>query len=134
MALCRQVEEAEGELNMANQELLFEINQMRELIISTLEEYEHLNEKKHELEKPVRVNILNPIQQLRLAKRKSRYLEREFQRMLTGIQNERYISQQELEEDIRLVLTTVKKSFNNENGESKEDLLRKKLCWISSEK
>ena len=127
LELCRKETDAEAELSLAFKDLLTEIGQLRMQIIASLDTYNILNGRKLELEKSAWINIFNPIQQLRAAKRKNHYLGGEYERMLNGIHNGQYGSQDALEGDIRLVLANTKvEEIEEEDGDLDKDLRRRK--------
>jgi hypothetical protein len=103
--ISHRLEQAEQKVRQTCQEIAGEVNRARLEIISTLEQYNHWREQVRQVEDSFLANIVRPAQQLKHAIRRRELLEREYQRIQTGIQCESYASQQELEADIRRVLS-----------------------------
>ena len=122
--ISRQLKQAEQELRQTCQELAGDVNQTRAEIVSTLEQYNHWREQMHQVEDQFLVNILRPGHHLKQSIRQREYLEQEYQRIHTSIQREDYSSQQELEADIRRVLTHGDTAFDAQVESTDEELLQ----------
>lgn len=114
------LEQAEGKVRQTCQELAGDVNQIRAEIASTMEQYNHWREQMRQAEDLFLMNIVRPGRRLKQAIRQREYLEREYQRINTGIQREGYANLQELETDIHRVLTHGDTSFKAE-AESSDD-------------
>lgn len=104
MDVSRQLEQAEEVVNQACREITAEVNHLRLTIQSTLEEYNHWREQMRRVESLFLANIIRPGHHLKTAIRQREYLEGEYQRLYTAIQQEKYADRQELEWDLRQVL------------------------------
>jgi hypothetical protein len=122
VTLCRHMEQTQEQLQQVRQTIVGEINESRSEIISTLKHYQLLREQMREMEKTFLVNIVRPGQQLKLAVHQNQYLQQEYQRMLNGVHDEKYPSQQKLEADIRQVLTYADVAFNPQEEKADEKL------------
>lgn len=100
-----QLEQAEKQVRQASLEVTAEINQLRVRIQSTLEEYNHWRWQVRQVESLFLANIIRPGHKLKEAIRQREHLQDEYQRIYTAIQQEKYASQQELESDLRQVLS-----------------------------
>ena len=102
--VSRQLELAEELVRQVCVEITAEVNQVRDRIKTTLEEYNHWREQMRQVEGFFLANIVRPGHHLKAAIRQREFLESEYQRLLAGIQQEKFASQQELEAEMRLVL------------------------------
>lgn len=86
-------------------ELAGDVNRTREEIIATLDQYNHWREQMREIEVLFLANIVRPGHHLKRAIRQREHLESEYNRLYTAIQRESFANQQELEAEIRHILT-----------------------------
>jgi hypothetical protein len=103
--VSRKLEQAEETIRQISREIISEVNQVRGKIKSALEEYNHWREQMRQVESLFLANIVRPGHHLKAAIRQREYLQQEYQRLLAGVQQEKYASQQELEAELRLVLS-----------------------------
>ena len=103
--ISRQLEQAEASIRQICGEITNEINQVRERIKSSLEEYNHWREQMREVESLFLAYIVRPGHHLKAAIRQREFLQEEYQRLLAGVQQGKFTSLQELEAELRLVLS-----------------------------
>ena len=108
-----------------------QVNDTRADIIETLEQYNHWREQMREVEQMFLTSIVRPGYRLKQAVRQREYLENEYNRIRRGIEIESYASLQELENDIRRVLTHGEAAFEADQ-ESFEDEVLKEESFIKT--
>ena len=106
MDVINQLEQAEGQVHQTSKLIMGNVNKIRGQILTTLNQYNLLREKMSQIEDLFLVNIIRPSNTLRQAIHQREYLEQEFKRIQSAIEREKYASQQDLEADIRYVLTS----------------------------
>lgn len=106
LEVSHRLEQAEERMRQTCLELTGDVNLVRKQIISTLQDYNHCCEQMRQVDELFLVNVLRPGRYLKQAIWQREHLQSEYDRMYTRIQREGYASQQELEVDIRLVLST----------------------------
>lgn len=119
--VSHRLEQAEEKVRQTCQELAGDVNQIRAEIASTMEQYNHWREQMRQAEDLFLMNIVRPGRRLKQAIRQREYLEREYQRINTGIKREGYANLLELETDIHRVLTHGDTSFKAEAERSDDE-------------
>jgi len=122
--VSRGLEKAEQKVRQTSRELAGETNQIRIEIISTLERYNHWRDQMRQVEGLFLANIIRPGFYLKQAIYHREYLSQEYDRILTRIQRAGYASQEELDTDIRQVLTYGDITFDEHEKVSDEELLQ----------
>lgn len=103
--ISRELEVAEQKMGQICLELANEVNRTRDEIISELDQYNLWRKQMREIEILFLANIIRPGHHLRRATRQREHMEREYLRIYTSIQQRKFSTQQELEAEIRHVLT-----------------------------
>jgi hypothetical protein len=103
--VSHQLEQAEQKIKDFNVEIIGDLNQARTQIISSLEEFMHLQEQMRHIEDQFMMNIIRPGYHLDKAIRQREYLEHEFDRMNKKILRAGYSDLLELEQEIRRVIS-----------------------------
>lgn len=117
-----------------NRSLIEEINQLRQEIIHRLEEYNSWRTKMRKMEKLFAANILRPGFVLQQAIGQKKYLEKQYQRIKTGIIEHCYDSLQDLEADIRAVLLHGEKAFESDQRSYNDTVIQGKSLWELAER
>ncbi len=86
-------------------ELANNVNRTRDEIVSTLDQYNRWREQMRDIELLFLANIVRPGHYLKRAIHQREHLESEYKRIYTSIQQGLFFTQQELETEIRYVLT-----------------------------
>jgi hypothetical protein len=103
--VSRELDDAEQKMGQICLELASDVNRTRNEIISTLDQYNHWREQMREIEVLFLANIIRPGHHLRRATRQREHLESEYRRIYSSIQQGNFATQQELEAEIRHVLS-----------------------------
>lgn len=98
------LEKAEGRLREVCIRVTAEINLVQREIISILEIHNRLREQMREVEELFLLNVVRPGNHLKNAIVQREYLEKEYQRLLSRINNEAYLNGGDLEQDIQRAL------------------------------
>jgi hypothetical protein len=123
MAYSTNLEKAEQAVTNQNNKILDEIKQLRNNIKKTLSEFNHWCLQIRNTEKLFLVNILRPGFVLKQAIRQRQFLEKEYARMLSGIERYQYVSPDVLNEDIRQVINHGKTAFEADDESLKDELI-----------
>jgi hypothetical protein len=100
-----ELDKAEEEIREISLMLLNDLEKTRSDIVASLNEYNLIRQQMFKIEELFLTNIVRPGYQLKLATQQRDELEQAYQRLLSGIQCEEFASQQELESEIRHVLS-----------------------------
>jgi hypothetical protein len=101
-----------------------QVNDTREDIIETLEEYNQWREQMREIEALFLANIVRPGYRLKQAVRQREYLEGEYRRIRRGIETGQYSSIEELDEDIHHVLSHGDTAFVADQESFEDEVLQ----------
>jgi len=124
--VSRRLDQAERRLSQINAEQVEQINRLRMEIIKSLEEYNHWREQMREVEQLFLINIVRPGYRLQQAVLQREYLEEEYKRIRLGIEHESYTSLQELEADIRSVISHGDSAFEADEESFEDEALQEK--------
>lgn len=102
------------------------INDLRTKIVETLDQYNHWREQMREVEKLFLTNIVRPGYRLKQAVRQREHLEEEYRRIRRRVENESYEGLEELEIDIRGVLTHSDTAFEADQESFEDEVLKEK--------
>ncbi|MEA3440285.1 MAG: hypothetical protein U9R58_08385 [Chloroflexota bacterium] len=100
------------------------VNDTRANIIETLEQYNHWREQMREVEALFLSNIVRPGYRLKQAVRQREYLEGEYQRIRRGIETGKYSGIEELDEDVRRVLSHGDTAFDADRETFEDEVLQ----------
>jgi len=103
-----------------------QVNDTRTEIIETLEQYNHWREQMREVEQLFLANIVRPGYRLKQAVRQREYLAGEYDRIRRGIKRGKYFSIEELDEDVRRVLSYGDKAFESDRESLEDEILQEK--------
>ena len=103
-----------------------QVNNTRTEVVETLEQYNHWREKMREVEQMFLTNIVRPGYRLKQAVRQREYLKDEYRRIRRQIENEQYTSLEELDSDIRRVLTHGDTGFEADQESFEDEVLQEK--------
>ena len=103
--LSRQLEQAEHTIRQTCQQLTLDTNRLRAEIMAKLKAYDHWRNQTRQIDEQFLLNIVRPGYQLKHAIRQRELLEQAYQCISDKIRGEGYASREELEADIRRVLT-----------------------------
>jgi hypothetical protein len=119
--VSHQLEQAEQKIKDFNVEIIGDLNHARAQIITSLEEFMHLQEQMRHIEDQFMVNIVRPGYHLKQAIRQREYLEREYDRIYKKIFREGYTDTLELEQEIRRVISVGKVEEEAQSYEEYEE-------------
>ncbi len=130
-----QLEQAEKKVKAVNKEIIGDLNHARTQIITSLDEYMHLQEQIRRIEDQFMVNIVRPGYHLKKAIQQREYLEDEYDRMYKKILRAGYGDPIELEQEIRRVISTGKveeeaRSYKENEDQIQEENPSLKYPWI----
>ena len=117
-----------------NHSLTEELNALRQEIINRLEEYNQWRSKMREMEKLFAANVLRPGFVLRQAVGQRKYLEKQYQRIKSGVIEHRHNSFHDLEADIRSVLLHGEKAFEADQRSYNDSVIQEKNLWELAER
>jgi hypothetical protein len=117
----RGLELAEKRINKICENLSLELKQTRQQIIKYLDEYNQVREQMRQVEGLFLTNILRPGYRLKEAIRQRKWLEHEYQRIVTRLNRSGYNNFEELQADIRSVLAQSDAAAESEAGTSEEE-------------
>ncbi len=103
-----------------------QVNDTRKEIIETLEQYNHWREQMREVEQLFLANIVRPGNRLKQAVRQRVYLAGEYDRIRRGIERGKYSSIEELDEDVRRVLSHGDTAFEADQESLEDEMLKEK--------
>jgi hypothetical protein len=101
-----------------------QVNDTREAIIKTLDEYNQWRDQMREVEVLFLANIVRPGYRLKQAVRQREYLAGEYQRIRRGIETGKYSSIEELDEDVRRVLSHGDSAFKTDRESFEDEMLQ----------
>lgn len=110
-----------------------QVNYTRVEIITTLDKYNHWRERIREVGQMFLACIVRPGYRLKQAVQHVQYLEGEYRRIRRCIENESYASLEELEGDIRRVLTHSDTSFEADQQSFEDEVLKEKEKLVMPE-
>ncbi len=130
-----QLEQAEKKIKDINKEIIVDLNHARTQIITSLDEYMHLQEQMRRIEVQFMVNIVRPGYHLKKAIRQREYLEHEYDRIYKKILRAGYGDPLELEQEIRRVISAGKveeeaQSYEEHEEQNQEENLSLTYPWI----
>lgn len=123
------LDQAEQALLEINRETASGINNLRAHIIATLEKYNQWRKRMREMEVSFLTNIVRPGYVLKQAIRQKAYLEKEYDRLRSGIIDGDFESIQALEADIQRVLTHGDLAFESDERSFRDEHLQEKALF-----
>ena len=124
--ISRRLDREERKVQAAGRIKSKQVNDTREDIIETLEEYNHWRELMREVEALFLAYIVRPGYRLKQAVRQREYLEGECWRIRRGIETGRYFSIEELDEDVRRVLSYGDTAFEADRESFEDEVLQER--------
>jgi hypothetical protein len=119
--VSHQLEQAEHKIKDFNVEIIGDLNHARTQIITSLEEFMHLQKQMRDIEDQFMVNIVRPGYHLKKAIRQREYLEGEYDRIYKKILRAGYGDLLELEQEIRRVISAGKVEEEAQSYEEHEE-------------
>jgi hypothetical protein len=122
--VSHQLEQAEQKIKDFNVEIIGDLNHARAQIITSLEEFMHLQEQMRYIEDQFMVNIVRPGYHLKKAIRQREYLDGEYHRMHKKILHAGFGDPFELEQEIRRVISVGKVEEEAQSYEEYEEQIQ----------
>jgi len=126
VVLSRWLDREERKAEAAGRIKSKQVNDTRADIIETLEQYNHWREQMREVEQLFLANIVRPGLRLKQAVRQRVYLAGEYDRIRRGIERGKYSSIEELDEDVRRVLSYGDTAFESDQESLEDEMLKEK--------
>jgi len=111
-----------GELQAKIDSLVEECNELRNRILGILDEYNQLSSRMNELEEMFLTFVVLPGSQLRTVTQRRKFLEREYNRIRQAVEQDSYLSPEEIDHDIQQTLRHAEVAYDYDIGDTDESL------------
>ncbi len=127
--ICLEIEAIESQIRVENQKTAALINELRQKIITSLEQFNQWQKAMREMEKLFLVNFVRPGFILKQAVRQREYLEAALIRLRTRIINHKFQSLSDLDNEIRSVLSHSDHGFVADQRSFEDEEVQTESFW-----
>jgi len=124
-----EIDSIEIRISQENQQAVSLVNELRQKVISALEQFNQWRQKMREMEKLFLVNFVRPGFILKQAVRQREYLESALLQLRTRIANHEIHSLSELQNEIRKVLSHADHGFQADQRSFEDEVVQQESFW-----